>query len=86
MAMTNDFLHEPITGEVAHNAMSALLVTNPSLIKWALHLAESSGTTAAKMVEATEKWGATTNRNETAFALAKNTDLPFFDYLAKSLE
>ena len=86
MTMTSNFLREPTPGELAHNATSSLFVNNPTLVDWALFMAEASAPTAAKLVEATEKWGATEEKNQTAFNIAMNSDLPYFDYLAKSPE
>lgn len=56
MAMTSGLLCEPKPDELAHTAASALFVTNPALLGWALFMARGSATTASKMVEATEKW------------------------------
>ena len=84
MAMLSGFLQEANPNELAHTACSALLVTNWSLLDWALFMAEESSLGAPKLVEATEKWGTTDSKTQTAFNLAKNTDLPFFDYLAQT--
>jgi 6-hydroxytryprostatin B O-methyltransferase len=86
MAMLSNFLREPVPNEVAHSATSALFVTNPGMLDWALYMAEQSAPGAMKLVDATEKWGATEEKNQTAFNIARNTDLPFFDYIAKSPE
>ncbi len=67
MAMTRNLLCEPKPGEVAHNAVSKTFVSNPGLVDWALFMTEFSMPTAAKLVEATEKWGNTSKKNETAF-------------------
>ncbi|GIJ99609.1 hypothetical protein Aspvir_003610 [Aspergillus viridinutans] len=86
MAITGNFLGEPALNQVAHNKTSARFVSNPSLCDWALFLAEDSAPIAPKLVEATQKWGETTKKTETAFNLTLNTDLPFFDYLSSSPE
>jgi 6-hydroxytryprostatin B O-methyltransferase len=86
MAMLSNFLREPIPGEVGHSATSALFVTNPGMLDWALYMAEMSAPGAMKLVEATEKWGTTLKKNQTAFNIARNTDLPYFDYVAKNPE
>ncbi|TPX18779.1 uncharacterized protein E0L32_011528 [Thyridium curvatum] len=83
MAMLHGFLREPSPGQVAHTPMSALLVTNPGMLDWALFMAEATAKGAARLVDATEKWGATESKTETAFNLACETDMPFFDYLAQ---
>ncbi|KAI9867331.1 MAG: hypothetical protein M1830_005839, partial [Pleopsidium flavum] len=86
MAMTSNFLCEPKLGELAHNAVSALFVTNPALLDWAMFMTQFSMPVAAKLVEATEKWGTTEQKNQTAVNIAFNTDLPLFDFIAQSPE
>ncbi|MCJ1369856.1 hypothetical protein MMC20_001068 [Loxospora ochrophaea] len=84
MGMTEHFFCEPSPGQVAHSAFSALFVTEPNLLDWALFLSNMSAPTAARMTEATDKWGATEAKNETACNIALATDKPFFDYVATS--
>ncbi|KZF26356.1 S-adenosyl-L-methionine-dependent methyltransferase [Xylona heveae TC161] len=84
MAMTSNFLCEPVAGELAHNANSALLVTNPKFLDWALFMTESSAPTASKMVEATDRWGETSAKEQTAYNIAMKTELSFFDHLSCS--
>ncbi|TVY85233.1 O-methyltransferase aurJ, partial [Lachnellula suecica] len=86
MAILSNFLQEPKPNELAHSNVSALLVTNPGLLDWALFMAEATATGAAKLVEATERWGTTEAKNQTAFNIARDTELPFFDYLAQTPE
>ena len=84
MAMTSDLLCEPTPDEVAHNAVSALFITNPSIMNWARFMLRFSAPVAASFPEATRKWAATDRKNETAFNVAFKTDLPFFDFLSTS--
>ncbi|KAL9622213.1 MAG: hypothetical protein Q9160_003396 [Pyrenula sp. 1 TL-2023] len=84
MAIAGDFLSEPIPGHVSHNRKSANLVTEKSFMEWARFMTNSSAPTAAKFPEATQRWGNTQAKNETAYQLANNTDLPFFDHLKQS--
>ena len=49
-------------------------------------MTEMSVPTAAKLVEVTEKWGSSKEKTQTAYNLAFNTELPFFDYLSQSSE
>jgi len=84
MAMLSGFFQEATPNELAHTPSSALLVTNWGLLDWALFMAEQTSTAPPKLVEATEKWGATDSKTQTCFNLAKNTDLNFFDYLAQN--
>lgn len=82
MAMTSNLFCEPSSGEIAHTATSALLVTNPNLHDWAVFMTETSAPTAANMVDASKRWSHSTEKTETAYNLAFKTDLPFFDHLA----
>lgn len=41
---------------------------------------------AAAFAEATEKWGVTDEKNQTAFNVANNTNVPLFDFFAQSPE
>ena len=81
MAFTFNFLAEPIPGHIAHSGVSAAFISNPTLMDWALFMTSASAMTATKMVEATEKYGSTVSKAETAFNISKNTDLPYFDWL-----
>ena len=84
MAITSNLLCEPVPGRVAHNAVSALFVTSPLLLDWSKFMTQFSMPAASAMLEATEKWGVTVAKNETAFNIATNTNEPLFDYFAKS--
>lgn len=84
MAITNNFLSEPAHGEIAHNRNSAILVTDNSFMDWARFMTNSSSPTAAKFFEATQRWGSTQAKNETAYQLAAETNFPFFDHLKQS--
>ncbi|KAL3420845.1 hypothetical protein PVAG01_07290 [Phlyctema vagabunda] len=86
MAMTSNFLSESKPGEVAHNAVSRTFVTNSALVDWALFVTQSSMPAAAKFVEATEKWGSMSKKNETAVNIAMDTNLPLFDFISQSPE
>ena len=84
MAITSNLLCEPVPGKVAHNAVSALFITNPLLMDWAKFMTQFSIPAAVALTDATEKWGFTVAKNETAFNIATNTTEPLFDYFAKS--
>lgn len=81
MAMLSNFLREPVPNEVGHSATSALFVTNPGMLDWALFMAAETAPGAMVFVEATERWGSTSQRNQTAFNIARNTDRTFLDYV-----
>lgn len=84
MAMTNSLFREQPDGKsVAHSATSALLARNEDVHAYALYMSSRTARCAQQMAPAHQKWGADSTRtNETAFNLAYNTDLPFFEYLS----
>lgn len=84
MAMTSNFLCEPIPGEVAHNAVSRMFLTNPAYLGWVDFMSRFYMPVSSKFVEATEKWGNTEAKNETAANLAMNTELSSFDYITRN--
>ncbi|KMU79287.1 aflatoxin biosynthesis protein [Coccidioides immitis RMSCC 3703] len=86
MAMTRNFLCEPVPGHVAHNAVSRLFVTNPAYLGWTRFMTEFYMPVASKFSEATEKWGDTVAGNQTAVNLAMNTQLTAFDFITQSRE
>ena len=81
MASTSGFLAERQAGMVSHGTTSCLLAKDQSFMDWAMWLTDYSVPTALKTVEATEKWGETQAKDQTAFSLAMNKQMPFFDYL-----
>lgn len=84
MLMTSNFLCEPKADEVAHNNVSSTFITNPGFADWATFITQFSMPAAAHMTDATEKWGQTSKKNETAVNLAMKTDMPLFDFISKS--
>ncbi|KAF3399425.1 O-methyltransferase bik3 [Talaromyces pinophilus] len=86
MVITSNLLAEPSPNQVAHNAVSSTFVKQPGFMSWAKFMITYSAPTAASFADASEKWGDTVKKNETAFNVAFSTDKPFFDYLAQSAE
>ncbi|KAJ3536842.1 hypothetical protein NM208_g6551 [Fusarium decemcellulare] len=84
MAMTSSILAEPTPGQVAHTASSAMFVKFPNMRDWAGYMFNASVPTAAAMVRATEKWPGSVKKTETAYNIAFDHDLPFFDHLSQS--
>jgi 6-hydroxytryprostatin B O-methyltransferase len=82
MIMTSQVFYEPQPGSIAHTATSAQFVTNQSLNDWAQFMCEASVPAALSLVAATERWPTSDSRTETAYNVAADTDLPFFDHLA----
>ncbi|KAF4975326.1 hypothetical protein FZEAL_7859 [Fusarium zealandicum] len=84
MAMTSNVLTEPRSGHVAHTANSAMFLKVPNMCDWAGYMFNVSIPTAAAMVSATEKWPGSVDKTETAYNIAFDHDLPFFDHLSQS--
>ncbi|KAI1153171.1 sterigmatocystin 8-O-methyltransferase [Nemania diffusa] len=83
MAMTNGLFREPVPGQLAHSATSAFLTRNPDAYAWATFMCTKSAPTALAMVDAHKRWGPeTVQKNETAYNVAFETELPFFDHLS----
>ncbi|KAI0902802.1 O-methyltransferase-domain-containing protein [Ustulina deusta] len=81
MVITMGFLCETSEGRVAHNSLSAPFVEDPHLMTWLLHTNNHTVPYMNAMTEATERFGGSTEINETAFNIAAGTDLAFFPYL-----
>ncbi|KAL2128591.1 hypothetical protein VTI74DRAFT_8958 [Chaetomium olivicolor] len=73
---TAGFLQEPRPGHIAHSALSAQFVTEPALLDAALFLSEIAAPAALKMPLATKKFGASDRPDQSAYALAFDTDVP----------
>ncbi|KAL1979270.1 hypothetical protein VTN96DRAFT_6326 [Rasamsonia emersonii] len=86
MAILIDFFTEPEPGLLAHSSTSAAFATTPSLLEWGYFLTSISAPMTTRMVEATERWGATDAKNHTAYNIAHDTDLPIFQHVASSPE
>lgn len=84
MMMTSNFLCEPKPGELAHTTLSASFVTNPALCDSTMFLTSVVKPAMDKCVEATEQFGPTTEKTQTALNIAVNTSLPFGDYVAQT--
>ncbi|GAM33863.1 hypothetical protein TCE0_013f01071 [Talaromyces pinophilus] len=86
MAMTTFLFREQEDGKsVAHSATSALLARNEDIHAYASYMSSNSAPLALQMAPAHKKWGAGSTRTyETAFNLAHNTDLTFFEYLSRN--
>lgn len=62
-AMTNNIFCEPRVGFVAHTAESSALVRDKGSLNWTGYTLEESFPASAKVVEATEKYGASEEKN-----------------------
>lgn len=81
MAVCAHFFDEPKPGQVAHSRLSAHFAKSAPLQDWAEFLADATIPMAIRFADATQKWGVTKNKTETAFNIAMDTELAFFDYL-----
>lgn len=86
MAMTGGILAEDESQRVKHSRISAQLVTEPGLLDWALFMTRYSAPTALAFTKATERWGDTKEHNRTAYNVAFDTPLAFFDHVSQSEE
>lgn len=73
MMATVEFLREPQSDHVAHSALSAEFVTQPSLLDAAMFLSETAAPAAMHMAEATRRFGDSQQRNESGYNVAFNT-------------
>ncbi|KAI7972817.1 hypothetical protein EIK77_003963 [Talaromyces pinophilus] len=86
MAMTGGILAEDESQRVKHSRISAQIVSEPALLDWALFITRYSAPTALAFARATERWGDSKDKNETAYNLAFNTPMAFFDHVSQSEE
>lgn len=84
MALTSNFLSRPNLRSVAHNSVSRLFLTDPGFVDWLGFMTQYSMPAAAAFAEATDKWGSTVEKDQTAFNVAAQTNVPFFEYFAKT--
>ncbi|KIW93077.1 uncharacterized protein Z519_05682 [Cladophialophora bantiana CBS 173.52] len=81
-AMTNKIFCEPRVGFVAHTAASSALVRDQGTLNWVGYTLGESFPASTKVVEATEKWGPSEEKNHCGWNIAFDTDLPIFQYLS----
>ncbi|PSN62389.1 hypothetical protein BS50DRAFT_638035 [Corynespora cassiicola Philippines] len=86
MAAAHGFLHESSPLNISHSRSSALVATDPEFLNWARFLTNYSIPSAFRFPEATQRWGLTEKKNETAFNIAMNVEQPFFDHLKQNRE
>ncbi|KAB8262555.1 S-adenosyl-L-methionine-dependent methyltransferase [Aspergillus pseudonomiae] len=83
MAMTNGLFHEGPPHHVTHSATSALLRNDADSYDWAVIMSDLSVPAAFAMVEAHERWPGSIEGNQTAYNIAVDTELSFFNHLAE---
>lgn len=72
-AMTNRMFYEPSPDHVAHTAMSAAPVKDPSMKAIIAHCIEESGASSTKQVEALDRYGESQDPRKAAATLAFDT-------------
>ena len=85
-AMTSFILSEPELNQVTHTAASAMFIRKPLMLDWANYMFGASIPTAQKSVEQTQKWPGSVKKNETAYNLAFDHEMDFFQHLSASPE
>ncbi|OGM43310.1 putative O-methyltransferase [Aspergillus bombycis] len=83
MAMTNGLFLESPSHHLTHSATSALLRNDADFHDWAVIMSDLSVPTAFAMVEAHERWPDSVEGNQTAYNIAIDTELSFFNHLAE---
>ncbi|KAF4548433.1 O-methyltransferase domain-containing protein 9 [Elsinoe fawcettii] len=86
MAQTHGFLYEPEPEKVTHSRISGLLIKDSKFLEWAKWMTNYSVPTAYKLPEATQKWGQTDKKDQTAFNVGMTVNVPFFDHLRENKE
>lgn len=82
-AMTNYIFREPEPGYVAHTAESALIVQDKAVSGLVGQFTDEMFPAAAKLVEATEKFGHSRASNHAPFNLAFETDLDAMAFIGR---
>ncbi|RDA89826.1 hypothetical protein CP533_6954 [Ophiocordyceps camponoti-saundersi (nom. inval.)] len=83
MAMTSGLFRETATGKLSHNTLSLTFAQHDSYRDWANFIVKYSQPSAAALAEATARWGDSEASNQTAYSIAFNTDVSFFESLSK---
>lgn len=81
MAITAGVLQETSPGCLSHNPLSASFVDDVHVRTQLLHMFRQTVPIMTGLIGAVEKWGETTESNQTAYNLINKTDLPFFQHL-----
>ncbi|KAF2707636.1 S-adenosyl-L-methionine-dependent methyltransferase [Pleomassaria siparia CBS 279.74] len=77
-ALTNRLFVEEEPGVIKHSAMTSAIVNVPLFRDWIEETCENMWSSAPRIVSAMEKWPGSEEPNETAYNLARHTELPFF--------
>ncbi|KAL2821543.1 O-methyltransferase-domain-containing protein [Aspergillus granulosus] len=83
MAMTTGLFEELTPQQVSHSATSLYIRNSDHTRTWAAWICDISIPAAASMVAAQTKWPRSLSRVHTAYNVANDTELPFFQHLAQ---
>lgn len=83
MAMTSGLFEEPEAQHVGHSAISLYIRNNQHERTRASWFCNVAAPAAAAMVSAHTRWPQSLSRTHTAYNVANDTDLPFFEHLAQ---
>jgi 6-hydroxytryprostatin B O-methyltransferase len=83
LVMTSGLFDEPAPHVVAHSLKSRDMATDESLLQWAQYISNTIIPTASKHVEATAKWPNSRSVNETAYNIAFDHNVAYFDFISK---
>ncbi|KAF7534727.1 hypothetical protein G7054_g5962 [Neopestalotiopsis clavispora] len=78
-AITMRVFREPEPGLIAHNRNSKA-ITDPSINDWLKTASQDLWPTATKLFEALQKWPKSQEINQTAFALAHDTEMSIYEF------
>ena len=80
-SMTNRLFTEPRLGYVAHSASSAVLARNEITRAWIGYGAEDGYPTSVRMLDAEKLFKGSKRTTDSAYNLAFDTELPYFQHL-----
>lgn len=82
-ALTNRLFLEPSPGVIEHSAMTSALVHIPLLREWVEQTCEDMWSSGPRIVPSMEQWLGSEEPNQTAYNLARHTDVSLFEDVAK---
>ncbi len=85
-AISQHVFQEPRPGVVTHSAASRLIAEDDDLAAWVRRRADHCRIVAYHTCEAVARWPGSEEPNETGFAVANQTSLAMFDFLATQPE
>ncbi|RWA10745.1 hypothetical protein EKO27_g4370 [Xylaria grammica] len=81
MAVLSGLFIEPEPTLIAHSPLSISFVSDPRLQAWGTFITKYGAPSAQAMAAATERWGYTQAKNETAYNIFSGSSVFFFDHM-----